>query len=119
MSGDGWTLYGRAAIDHRGPASCTLTLHVDGTWSADLATFTLAGTCDLLFTSAAGGRFCGPAHVASSRADTEPLRAVTRLAGAGPLLVMSAGADPSELDSVERPEIEGQLVADLQLEVSE
>lgn len=41
--GDGRRVRGRASIDSRPPVPCTLAIQGDGTWSAELATFTLAG----------------------------------------------------------------------------
>jgi hypothetical protein len=87
----GWVVFGKASIDERQPADCTLTIHPNGSWCADLSTFTLAGDADLMFTSVQGGQFCGPATVLRSRADSDPLRAVTELLGTGPLLVAVPG----------------------------
>jgi len=91
-----WTIYGRAAIDGRGPVGCVLTIRTDGVWSAEVSTFTLADTVDLLFASDSGGRFCGPAFVARSRVDSDPLRAVTELTCTGPLLVIAPGMDQDD-----------------------
>lgn len=94
---DGWRIYGRAAIDNRPPARCSLFIGADGKWSADLSTFTFADTVDLFFVADAGGHFCGPAFVERSRAD--PFSATTTLTGVGPLLVV----DPSDV----KPELPG------------
>jgi hypothetical protein len=92
---DGWRLFGHASIDTRPPARCSLRIRADGTWSADLATFTLADTVDLYLTTDAGGQFCGPAFVERSRADTEPFSATTTLTGVGPLLVVAPSHRPT------------------------
>lgn len=114
-----WTLYGRAAVDQRPPSGCALTIRADGSWVAEVATFTLAGNVDLLFTSDAGGRFCGPAFVERSRADTEPtLRGQTGLTAAGPLLVIGPGMEEDALDIEEPREIEGDFTAGIALEAS-
>ncbi len=87
----GWVVLGKASIDERPPADCTLTINPNGSWCAELSTFTLAGDVDLIFTSVQGGQFCGPATVLRSRADSDPLRAVTELLGTGPLLIAVPG----------------------------
>lgn len=86
---DGWRVYGRAAIDNRPPARCSLFIGADGGWHANLSTFTFADTVDLFFIADAGGHFCGPAFVERSRADTDPFSATTVLTGRGPLLVVA------------------------------
>lgn len=101
---DGWRLYGRATIDDRRPVRCSLVVAADGTWRADLATFTFADTVDLFFIADAGGHFCGPAFVEHSRADSAPLQASTALTGTGPLLVVA----PEQV----RPELAGEAILD-------
>jgi hypothetical protein len=91
-----WRLAGKAAIDKRPPVRCDLVLRADGTWAAEIATFTLANQVDLYFTAAAGGEFCGPAFVGYSRADSAPFAMRTELIGMGPLLVV----DPSTMPAV-------------------
>lgn len=86
-----WRIYGRATIDDRPAVSCTLTVNPDGTWAAEIATFTLAGQVDLMMEAREGGHFCGPAFVGYSRADSAPFKMRTELIGCGPLLVV----DPS------------------------
>lgn len=95
---DGWRIHGRARIDNRPPALCSLLIRADGTWSAELANFTLADTVDLYFDSDAGGQFCGPTFVEHSRADTWPLATQTTLTGIGPLLVVAPGDQPELTD---------------------
>lgn len=88
---DTWRLRGRGAIDDRPPAPCVLRINADGTWSAEIATFTFAGDVDLLVETEAGGHFCGPAFVERSRADSDPLTMRTVLTGTGPLLMVAPG----------------------------
>lgn len=90
-----WYVRGQAQIDERPPAPCTLSIGSDGNWTAEVAQFTLAGELDLLFTSSVGGRFCGPASVARSGADSYPFAMVTELTGTGPLLVVAADQHPA------------------------
>lgn len=104
----GWAVYGTAAIDQRPPVGCILTVQSNGSWCAELSTFTLAGDVDLMFVSDAGGHFCGPATVARSRADSEPLRATTELIGAGPLLIAVPG--DAELEGVDVDVLDGEVV---------
>lgn len=101
---DDWRLYGRGTIDDRQPVRCSLSIAADGTWRADLSTFTLADTADLFFISDAGGHFCGPVFVERSRADTVPFNASTTLTGTGPLLVVA----PEQV----RPELLGEEILD-------
>lgn len=103
-----WCVNGQAKIDERRPVPCVLVVRSDGTWSAEVATFTLAGNVDLFLISDSGGHFCGPAEVARSRADTDPLRAFTELVGSGPLLVVAPQTAP------ELPEayVEGEVVSE-------
>ncbi len=103
-----WQLTGVGIIDGR-RAACTLTIGPGGSWAADLATFTMAGEVDLLFVSDAGGHFCGPASVVSSRIDSDPFRAATMLYGSGPLMIAApADALPGLLDS---GTLDGEVVA--------
>jgi hypothetical protein len=104
-----WQLHGTGVIDGR-HASCTLTIGDSGSWAADLATFTMLGEVDLLFVSDAGGHFCGPASVASSRLDSDPFRAVTMLYGAGPLMIVAPGGALPELP--DGGTLDGEVVAD-------
>lgn len=103
-----WWLRGWAQIDERPPSPCTLGIASDGTWTAEVATFTLAGELDLLFTSSEGGQFCGPATVARSRADSYPLAMVTDLVGAGPLLVVAVDQQHLELPAGDM--VDGEVV---------
>lgn len=105
---DVWNIRGRATIDKRQPVQCFLSISATGAWSAELDTFTLAGDVDLMFTSNEGGDFCGPATVARSRADSEPLRAFTELIGTGPLLIAVPG--DAELEGVDADVVDGEVV---------
>lgn len=100
-TGDGWRVHGHARIDERLGAPCVLVVRADGTWSAEVATFTLAGTVDLFLVSTEGGHFCGPADVERSRADSHPFAMRTVLRGSGPLLVVAPGTVQPELPSAE------------------
>jgi hypothetical protein len=96
----GWTIRGRAQIDERPPTSCALTIRGDGSWSARVATFTLAAEVDLFLISDEGGHFYGPASVASSRADSGyGLAMSTALDGIGPLLVVAPERVPELSDA--------------------
>lgn len=88
---DVWSLRGRATIDKRSPVRCFLVISATGAWSAEVDTFTLAADVDLLFFADQGGEFCGPATVARSRADSDPIRACTELVGTGPMLIAESG----------------------------
>jgi hypothetical protein len=104
----GWTVRGRARIDDRPPVSCELTIRADGTWSAQVATFTFAGEVDLFLVSTDGGHFCGPAAVASSRADSGAgLSMRTALDGIGPLMVATPQKAP-ELPDAEM--VDGEVI---------
>jgi hypothetical protein len=103
-----WRINGRATIDYRPAASCILTVRSNGTWSADLALFTLAGAAELFFVADDGGHFCGPASVARSRADSDPFAMHTRLDGAGPLLVVDPSSVLPEIE--DDPMLDGEVV---------
>ena len=103
-----WWIYGTAAIDGRPPVGARLQINTDGTWSARVDTFTLADTVDLMFRSAAGGDFCGPAFVEKSEAHTAPLRGSTALTGVGPLLVVDPTTVIPELPAA--ADLEGEVV---------
>ena len=104
---EGWAIRGQAQIDERPAAPCVLIIRLDGTWSAEVATFTLAGEVDLLFVSSEGGQFCGPAAVMRSRADSG-LAMQTELLGVGPLLVVAPSMGQPELEDEEM--LEGEVV---------
>lgn len=107
---EGWQVIGRAQIDERPPVAASLTICADGYWSAEVATFTLAGQVDLMFFADAGGHFCGPAFVERSKATTDhgPLQMGTLLTGNGPLLVVNPADALPELPSAEM--VEGEVV---------
>jgi len=107
----GWRITGRAQIDERPPVSCALTICADGTWSATLATFTIAGQVDLFLVSDEGGHFCGPASVERSRADSYPFAMQTDLAGVGPLLVVAPESALPDLDEMLDAEVVEEISA--------
>lgn len=93
-----WRLTGQAELPHRPEAAARLTIRADGTWSAEVAQFTLLGELDLLFVADDGGHFCGPAFVERSAADdAHGVRMGTWLTGTGPLLVVNPGEALPEL----------------------
>jgi hypothetical protein len=95
---EGWYLTGRAQIDDRPPVRADLRILPSGTWTARVATFTLAGQVDLMFVADGGGHFCGPAFVLISRANTDAgLKMGTELVGVGPLLVVDPASVLPEL----------------------
>lgn len=106
----GWRIPGLGTIDERPPVSCTLTINPDGTWAAEIATFTLAGQVDLMLQTREGGQFCGPAFVGHSRADSGPFAMRTELVGNGPLLVVdprtALGELPAAAEFVEAEVVE-------------
>lgn len=106
-----WHLRGRGRIDDRPAMHCTLTIRSDGSWSAEIAQFTLANDVDLFFEAVdGGGHFCGPAFVKVSRADTHSgLRMGTVLTGTGPLLVVKPG-DGERLALESEAMVDGEVV---------
>ena len=108
----GWALRGQATIDGRPPSPAALRVNPDGTWTAEVYTFTFAGELDLFFVSEQGGHFCGPTFVERSRADSHPIRAITELRGTGPLLVVAPARAELPADEV----IDAEVVEPLALE---
>lgn len=102
----GWRLRGTARIDSRKPVPAVLTIRADGSWFAQVANFTFAGQVDLYFDADAGGHFCGPAFVGSSRADSAPFAMCTDLIGSGPLLVVKPDQIPLALPDAEMVDAE-------------
>lgn len=86
---DSWWVGGQALIDDRPATAADLWIGADGTWRAEVATFTLANQVEVYFESTRGGHFYGPAFVERSRADSDPLTMRTALIGVGPLLVVA------------------------------
>lgn len=83
-----WQVHGTATIDDRAPVRSRLTIYTDGSWGADVATFTLADTVPYTLTTDEGGQFMGDALVERSRAaDTGAMG--TELAGVAPLLIVA------------------------------
>jgi len=104
-----WRLSGRTALPHRPPAPAWLTIRADGSWSAEVAQFTLLGELDLLFIADDGGHFCGPAFVERSAAnDAHGVRMGTWLTGTGPLLVVKPSDDLHEL--LDAAMVDGEVI---------
>lgn len=106
---DAWRLSGSARIDDRPARPCTLTIGADGSWTATVSQFTLAGTVDLFFESSTGGQFCGPAFVVRSGASTDTGMG-TALAGVGPLLV--AKPSDAQLELGDAGMVDGEVVGE-------